>query len=209
MRNPIKKDGSSASIVEEGRVHVVVSLLVGVYRHSSRGFDEQNKLCERMRDLAYQQRFAGGNVTHIQAVHFVAMDELETYRSKLMPSFVLMDAKETLLEITQELQKQDPTANALDALLQTAVLHHTPSDDGWQTTSVQKGRGWLVPIPIGFAPISPVFAKGVMQHARYDYPAQYVESLYGLGEWVFAGVAPLADALWYAKYDNDLYTFTQ
>lgn len=209
-RNPIKKDGTSASIVEEGRVHLVVSLLVGVYRHSRRGFHAQEALCERVRELAYGQRFAGGNVTHIKAVDFVAIDALESCRTKLMPSFVLMDATDTLKQMTQELQEHDPTATALDALLQTATLHHIPNaDNTWQTTSFKKGRGYLVPIPIGFAPISPLFDKGVMQNARHDYPAQYVESVYSLGKWVFAGQVPLADALWYAQYDNDLYTFVQ
>lgn len=208
-RNPIKKDGTSASIVEEGRVHLVVSLLVGVYRPSRRGFDAQDALCERVRELAYGQRFAGGNVTHIKAVNFVDIDGLESCRSKLMPAFVLMDATDTLEQMTQALQATDPTTTALDALIQTATLHHSPSDDGWQTTSPKKGCGYLVPMPIGFASISPLFDKGVMQNARHNYPAQYVESLYSLGRWVFAGQVPLADALWYAHYDNELYTFVQ
>lgn len=218
-RNPILKSGKAASIVEEGRCHLKVSLLIGVYRESRFGIDEDSltKLCEKVKQLAQQQRFAGGSVTRLRQVSFIKTDDLESSKTKLYPAFVLMDAHQDLLDITDELKQHNPDATMLDALIEVATLHHIPSQKNgvihWQTTSVKSGRGWLVPMPIGFQGISQIFAKGDMTNSRNpEYPSQYVESLYSLGKWQFpSSIKDLSQALWYQRYDAEqqLYLVTQ
>lgn len=218
-RNPILKSGKTASIVEEGRCHLKVSLLIGVYRESRFGVDDDVLvgLCEKAKQLAQQQRWAGGSVTRLRQVSFIKTDNLDSSKPKLYPAFVLMEAHQDLLDISDELKQHNPDATMLDALIETATLHHIPNTEHgethWQTTSVKSGRGWLVPMPIGFQGISPIFAKGDMTNSRNpEYPSQYVESLYSLGKWQFPNsIKELSQALWYQRYDAEqsLYLVTQ
>ena len=217
-RNPILKSGKTASIVEEGRCHLKVSLLIGVYRESCFGIDDDvlAALCEKVKQLAQQQRFAGGSVTRLCQVSFIKTDDLDNSKTKLYPAFVLMDAHQDLLDITNELQTANPDATLLEALLETATLHHVPSDEHgtkWTVETVKKGRGWLVPIPVGYQGISPTFDAGEMQNSRNpEYPSQYVEAIYSLGKWVFPySIEKLETAFWYQKHDaeQDLYLVTQ
>lgn len=217
-RNPLLKTGKTAPIIEEGRCHLNVSLLIGVYYDDPLAADEYlDTLCNAVNTLAQQQRFAGGSVVSLKKVSFVKNhhDDISKLKTKLSPAFVLMDAHQELLDITQELQAQDPSKNALDALIETATLHHNPPDnthDSWHTTSIKTGRGWLVPIPVGFMGISAVFDAHTLKNSRNSqYPSQYVEAVYSLGTWQFIHRISPDQALWYQHYEptSSLYLVTQ
>ena len=219
-RNPLKKDGKTASIIEEGRCHLTVSLIIGVYSDSIFFDDEQAEFLQKtVKDLIQQQRIAGGSVMGLhkfEPVSFRKAEYISEFTAKLLPAFVLTDAHDSLQDITAELQANNPDATALDALLETATLHHVPSDEKgstWSVETVKKGRGWLVPIPVGYQGISPTFEAGEMQHSRNpEYPSQYVEAIYSLGKWVFPySIEKLETALWYQKHDaeQNLYLVTQ
>ena len=190
-RNPVAKNGDTRAIIEEGRVHLDVSLLIEVKIENFEALyddDQKNEFVNQMKQKLYQQRIAGGHVLEIGDAKLIPSDASdETLANLLLPAFVLVEAQQDLQEITAELQQQDPNATALDALIETAMLHHHPQEKGhWQTTSVKQGRGWLVPIPLGYQAISPLFAAGKLQEARSnEYQSQFVECIYGLGKWVF------------------------
>jgi CRISPR-associated protein Csy2 len=190
-RNPLSKNGSTRSIIEEGRVHLDVSLLVEVKiedRETLDDADEQQAFAEQMKQKLYQQRVAGGHVVDIESVAlYSASGSNKNLINALLPAFVLVEAPQDLQDITAELQQQDPNATALDALIETAMLHHHPQEkDHWQTTSVKQGRGWLVPLHLGYQAISPLFSAGKVEHARSnEHATQFVECIYGLGKWVF------------------------
>ena len=190
-RNPLAKNGDTRSIIEEGRVHLDVSLIVEVKiedRETLDDINDQEKFINQIRQKLYQQRIAGGQVIEIESVGlYSASESLDDLTQALLPAFVLVEAQQDLQEITAELQQKDPNATALDALVETAMLHHHPQEkDQWQTTSVKQGRGWLVPIPLGYQAISPLFDAGMVEHARSNqHPTQFVECIYGLGKWVF------------------------
>lgn len=221
-RNPILKSGKTASINEEGRCHLRVSLIVGVYAD---GFElEPEKidvLLQTIKIKIQQQRIAGGSVLNLDRfnpVSYVVAESINDFSKPLLPAFILMNAEQDLLDITEQLQQEDREANAMDALINTATMTHEPIGDAqgtidWQTKSSKQGRGWLVPIPIGFQGISELYDTGMMQNVRNpEYPSQYVEAIYGLGKWVFPHrIDDLADALWYQHYDADdaLYLVTQ
>ncbi|MBI0103667.1 type I-F CRISPR-associated protein Csy2 [Gilliamella sp. W8145] len=190
-RNPLAKNGDTRSIIEEGRVHLDVSLIVEVKiedRETLDDVNDQEKFINQIRQKLYQQRIAGGQVIEIESVGlYSASESLDDLTQALLPAFVLVEAQQDLQEITAELQQKDPNATALDALVETAMLHHHPQEkDQWQTTSVKQGRGWLVPIPLGYQAISPLFEAGTVENARSnEHPTQFVECIYGLGKWVF------------------------
>ena len=108
-------------------------------------------------------------------------------------------------------------ATALDALIEVATLHHLPPDakdsKEWRTHSVKSGRGWLVPLPVGYQGIAAPFAAGELAHCRtVDYPSQYVETIYSLGKWVFPFRLPenFQQCFWrYATPQDNLYLITQ
>lgn len=222
-RNPILKSGKTSAIIEEGRCHLRVSLIIGVYSDDIMLEADDLKvenLVNTVKTKVQQQRIASGSVISLdrfEPVTFKPAEEINDFNSALLPAFVLMNAQNDLIDIISDLKQDDPNATALDALLHTATLTHLPIEDNdkteWQVQSVKTGRGWLVPIPIGFQPISQQYEAGEMQNTRNpDYPSQYVETIYGLGKWVFPHrIDDLEKALWYQKYDesNDLYLVTQ
>ena len=190
-RNPVAKNGDTRAIIEEGRVHLDVSLLIEVKIENFEALyddDQKNEFINQMKQKLYQQRIAGGHVLEIGDAKLIPSDASdETLANLLLPAFVLVEAQQDLQEITAELQQKDPNATALNTLIETAMLHHHPQEkEHWQTTSVKQGRGWLVPIPLGYQAISPLFAAGKLQEARSnDHQSQFVECIYGLGKWVF------------------------
>lgn len=190
-RNPLGKNGDTRSIIEEGRVHLDVSLVVEIKiedRETLDDADDKKRFIEQITKKLYQQRIAGGQVIDIESVGlFSASESQDDLIKALLPAFVLIEAQQDLHEITAELQQQDPDVTGLDALVEMAMLHHLPQEkEHWQTTSVKHGRGWLVPIPLGYQAISPLFEPGKVEHARNnEHPAQFVECIYGLGKWVF------------------------
>ncbi len=219
-RNPIKKDGKTASIIEEGKVHLTVSLLVEV-KVTKQSFrylrDNPKTFTDSITNQLLQQRIAGGSVHSIQQVSLFNQSDIDAIKKALLPSFILMDAKDELIDITQELQKSNPHATALDALIDVATLHHVPESDdkgntNWSTKSSKSGRGWLVPIPVGFQGIAAVFEPGQLANCRNpEYPSHYTECIYSLGKWLFPyRLKELTSCFW--RYDNtqpNLYVMTQ
>ncbi|MCO6556111.1 MAG: type I-F CRISPR-associated protein Csy2 [Gilliamella sp.] len=190
-RNPLAKNGSTRSIIEEGRVHLDVSLLIEVRIEDLETLydaEQQKAFIQQMKQKLYQQRIASGHVVSIGDVKLISSDKSDAdLANLLLPAFVLVEAPQDLQDITAELQQQDPNATALDALIETAMLHHHPQEKNhWQTTSVKQGRGWLVPLHLGYQAISPLFSAGKVEHARSnEHATQFVECIYGLGKWVF------------------------
>ncbi|MGC7590913.1 type I-F CRISPR-associated protein Csy2 [Bisgaard Taxon 46] len=247
-RHPMqKKNGewNAPPIIEEGKIHLEVSLLVELHvpdeslflaLNNKRSQEYQDFLQECKHQL-WQQRIAGGSVLDIERVHLFGLHEEKDIPFALIPSFVLMDAKEELIDIHEELKvgsissglkeeyelqefglKINAQATELDALLEVASLHYIADE---RTTgnsnniyySVKQGRGWLVPIPVGYQAISPMFEKGQLQNCRTkQYPSQYVETIYSLGKWVFPFSLPkdLSQCFWrYSAPQNNLYLISQ
>ncbi|MCT6868015.1 MAG: type I-F CRISPR-associated protein Csy2, partial [Gilliamella apicola] len=116
-RNPLAKNGDTRSIIEEGRVHLDVSLIVEVKiedRETLDDVNDQEKFINQIRQKLYQQRIAGGQVIEIESVGlYSASESLDDLTQALLPAFVLVEAQQDLQEITAELQQKDPNATAL------------------------------------------------------------------------------------------------
>ena len=63
MRNPVSKDGSTAGIVEEGRIHLDITLVFLVNLAISRSAEtERQQLAREVKNTVTEMRIAGGSV---------------------------------------------------------------------------------------------------------------------------------------------------
>nr|WP_298891500.1 type I-F CRISPR-associated protein Csy2 [uncultured Acinetobacter sp.] len=213
-RNPIKKDGKTASIIEEGKCHLTMSFVVEVLGTAHLSDEQSHLLVNQTTQWIQQQRIAGGSVhglSKYKPVEFFQSHQLDDVIPSLMPAFVLMDAQDEFSQIIETFQDKHPDATALDALLDVCTIHHIPEatengDVKWSATSAKTGYGWLVPMPIGYQGISECFDAGVMQNVRNpEYPSQYVEAIYGLGKWLYPyhlkANDQISTAFW--RYEHD------
>jgi len=217
-RNPIKRDGKTAAIVEEGKVHLTVTLVLEVSAEAStlqKIYQDQDTFTQAVYSQMMRQRLCGGSIRKIDHIEIeISADNLGF---KLLPAFVLNDASSDLIDITEQMQASNPEATPLDALIETCTLHHLPPEQrsrqkNWYTETVKKDRGWLVPIPVGYQPIAEQIPVGALNNSRApEYPSQYVETIFSLGKWEFPNrIADIADCFWrYEISEGNLYLVSQ
>lgn len=220
-RNPLKKDGGTAAIVEEGKCNLQVSLVVEVCSDDELCEDTIKELTQFISQAIFQQRIAGGSVMAMATtnpVQYFGFEKLCNMAPMFMPAFVLMDASDEFADLIAKSQDKDPSTTPLDVFLDVCTLHHIPKVDEnngtqWHTQSVKTGYGWLVPMPMGYQAISKQFDSGKMANVRNpEYCSQYVEAVYGLGKWVYPHHLTncMQTAFWRQTYDeNGLYLLTQ
>lgn len=226
-RNPVGKDGGAPALVEEGRAHMEISLLIAVRDYFSD--NEGQYLAEDLLQAAYGMRLAGGSPLYREGPRYQASwqaqagtvdDDRESFRKlrrRLLPGFVLVQRGDLLATHLAEMRQNAPASSALDALLDLSRLNFDPvsipATDPAQANEVKweirKKPGWLVPLPIGYAGISPPYAPGEVENARdAATPFRFVESLYSLGEWVSPHrLNDLSQLLWTQETDaaNGIY----
>jgi len=227
-RNPVAKDGSTAAIVEEGRIHLDLSLVLAVHAEDWDTAQQQADIAT-LTELLHGMRVAGGTVqpaapsaTKRNApwlADFTGDDEARqrAFRkvcTRLLPGTALVARDDLIDRRLAELQQITPTANRLDAWLSLSRINwHYDADanDGkgaWRSDR-QKGTGWIVPIPVGYGALGDLHDPGTVANARdATTPFRFVESLYSMGEWI--GPHRLRrpqDLLWYAdsRLDDGLY----
>lgn len=224
-RNPLAKDGGTAAIVEEGRAHMEVSLLFTLL--DTIDSEERQYFAQDLMEIAHTMRLAGGSILpqrtgkRYEAAYLplspsrTEQDQaFSKLRRRLMPGFALVQREDRLAAHLQQIQKKETNANALDALLDITRLNiepnqpnpDNPAEPQW---GIRKHPGWLVPVPVGYAAISPLYQPGDVHNARdEETPFQFVESLYSLGEWVSPHrLTTLQQLLWYRQTDiqNGIY----
>ncbi len=218
-RNPLGKDGTSSAIVEEGRAHLEVSVLFTV--HDSLDLDTQKYFAEDVMEVAHSMRLAGGTILpQRQGKRYqpefipLAQSQIEQdkafrkLRRRLLPGFALVQRQDRLAAHLQQMREKESQANALDALLDLSSLNFEPdlpSPDKPEVKEwgIRKHAGWLVPLPVGYAAISPLYQPGVVSNARdNETPFSFVENLYSLGEWVSPHrITTLKQLLWQQEAD--------
>lgn len=204
-----------------------MSFVVEVLADTQLTTEQQASVIQKTSQWIQQQRMAGGSVrglARFEPVQYFDSSDISAVIPQLLPAFVLMDAQDEFAQIINDVQKDNPDAAPLDALIDVCALHHIPEaqkngDTKWLTTSRKSGHGWLVPMPIGYQGISDRYDAGVMQNVRNpEYPSQYVEAIYSLGKWIYpqrlnriGGEHDIVNAFWRYHYDADdsLYLVTQ
>ena len=142
-RNPVRKDGATAGIVEEGRIHLDISLVFDVSLSSKVADDAaRQQLAQTVADLLATMRIAGGSVIAPHTPHSsrtlqpqlrLEAQEPEQQRKefaqlsrRLLPGFALV-ARDDLLQAHQRTLSQRQTdgqpATALDAWLDLSRIN--------------------------------------------------------------------------------------
>lgn len=221
-----KFEDKASSLVEEGRVHLDITLVIAVRDEFDTDY-ERGQLTSAMLDQVQGMRLAGGSILPLrpppkrhESPYWYGLpegdqrDAFRVLRRRLLPGFALVQRDDLLRGRLAELQAEHPEATALDALLDLcrlnvepgAALPDDPARVEWQ---VRKRPGWLVPLPVGYAGLSELHDPGAVANARDpSVPFRFVESLYSLGEW--AGphrLDSLAALLWHTQADplNGIY----
>ncbi|AWB67286.1 type I-F CRISPR-associated protein Csy2 [Saccharobesus litoralis] len=112
-----EKDGTlkGASIIEEAKMNMTVSLLIPVSGYLGGAQDE---LIQFIKNSCQIQRLAGGTILSVANVDIVDLakeDHLRSVRRKLLPGFVLQDRANYLEEHFLKLKEQNPKVGLLDA----------------------------------------------------------------------------------------------
>jgi len=219
-RNPIDKDGSTAAIVEEGRVHLDLSLVFAVDGEVLAEKQSAENVASQVRVLLGQMRIAGGSVLPSRAPHrrqrpyVVAQTGDEKGRRelfnklklRLLPGFVLVERQDLLEQRLQTLAKENSSITKLDAWLSLARINWRSSPEGGEWSHDRKELGWVVPIPLGYGALDDLHAPGSVVNARDNtIPFRFVESIYGIGQWLSPHRLHQAEQLlWYADSQPDV-----
>jgi CRISPR-associated protein Csy2 len=239
-RNPVDKDGSTAAIVEEGRMHLQITLVLAVSEKRTPGAAAALVPANQAQldDWAMQaghilagMRVAGGSVLPARPVPGkrvrpwmaivpeepgAAEKAFRQWRRQWLPGFALVGRDDLLAKRLQALRSTQPDATLLDAWLHAARFNYAPiaSDGGaplpdgsvrWADPWRPKGSGWVVPIPVGYAALTPqAHAAGTVRNARDPgVPLRFVEAVYSLGEWMGPHrLNSLGQLLWYPDADE-------
>lgn len=224
-RHPVGKDGKPQGIVEEGRVHLEVSLVIGVY-----GVEEEREgeaFSRQVYHKALSMRLAGGSIrsgSHRYVPIYMDMPDtslegeekaFRKFRHRLMPGFTLINRHDLLAEHLSALRQEEPGTNSIEALFDLIRINvdpiiDSPEDPEKVTWHASRSRpGWLVPLPVGYRAISEIYEPGVVRNTRDDdTPFCFVEGVYSLGEWLSPHrIDHPQQMLWYhvAETDSNLY----
>jgi len=219
-RNPLTKEGNTAPIVEEGRMHLTVSLIVECSGMLAAA--DVARFEAEVTGLIQQQRLAGGQVVALHKVSVFADDDNTRLSRKLMrkvlPGFVLADRSLLLKQhyVQQKMTKPDTTM--LDAWLDFAALKYQAMPAGQEAETAENNKvlwqyqpkpasGYLVPITTGYKAISPLYQPGTVANSRDPQsPFCFVESAYGVGQWLSPHrIDNLADVVWRYQHSDGWY----
>ncbi|MDR1228816.1 MAG: type I-F CRISPR-associated protein Csy2 [Azoarcus sp.] len=195
-RNPLDKDGSVAAIIEEGRIHLDITLIFGVDKGVlNLETEERDPMAHRIDELVATMRIAGGTVISATKQRWrpfprieiidEGFDEAERqfrqWRRSWLPGFALVSRDDLLQSRLQKLREKDPALTALDAWLdlsrfnwEPVSIPQTDPETGepkppkieWRNDHDQKRQGWIVPIPVGYGALSDTYPPGSVVNAR-------------------------------------------
>ena len=233
-RNPLTKEANSPAFIEEGRMHMEVTLVIECDFTSNDfdfGTDNTKQDIAQFESYIHNkvliQRLAGGTIQsmrHGRPVEFsqVPEDDNEQFSRKkllsLLPGFVLVNRSELLKEHYQNLRANNPDAELIDAWLDFVALKYRVPPDVKQDNIAENKKivwqriekpasGWLVPITTGFKAISPLYTNSEVANTRdTNTPFRFVESAYTIGQWISPHrIRDLEHLFWRYRAEGDWY----
>ncbi len=228
-RNPVDSAGDTAAIVEEGRIHLDVTLVFGVNGAFAKEDDARRQaIADGIGDIVAGMRIAGGSVftpfrKHRHAKPSLRMVEQDPeaahaqfrrWRRHWLPGFALV-ARDDLLQRRMQRQKAGTSTSKLDAWLdlcrfnwRSRRIETTNETSGETKVRIEwdhdRSEGWIVPIPVGYGALSERFPAGSVRNARdQETSFRFVESLYSIGQWIAPHrLSHPNQLLWYAYSDE-------
>jgi len=172
--------GKAPTFIEEARCHLDVSLLI---EYTGVEKDEESSFLAKVAHLLNSSmKIAGGDILSFSPPLALKIEEgneadLRKLTRKLMPGYAIIERRELMLEAMKNGQ------DAMDALLDYLVIHHTcEQDDSGNVTWISKRKtaGWIVPIATGFHGLTEL---GEAKNQRDENtPHRFAESIVTLGE---------------------------
>ncbi|MET1254828.1 type I-F CRISPR-associated protein Csy2 [Aliikangiella maris] len=210
-RNPLTKEAKSPSFVEEGRMHMTVSLVIGIDEFPDLSELEIQQLEQKVKSFAVTQRLAGGTITGLTSVKIKEIpdgsekqeQQANFWLRTLLPGFALVNRTDLLVEHSKRFAESKTPQ--LDAWLDAASLNFDLDNQ----IKTKPYSGWIKPIAIGFNAISPLYKAGEIAKCRDETtPVQFVENIYSLGEWLSPHrIKKFEDIMWYYQTDLEKGTY--
>jgi len=204
-RNPVDEKGETAAIVEEGRVHLDITLVFAAFWKDTASdiflqdkSEERDRVAKDIAGCVSNMRIAGGSIVSVVPTAQLLSISTDTdqraqdfryWRRQWLPGFSLISRGDLLQTRWEKLQIKNPESTLLDALLDLSRFNYRSEilENGkvkWETDR-KKGSGWIVPIPIGYTALSPLHEPETVRNARdTTIPFRFVESLYSIGQWI-------------------------
>jgi CRISPR-associated protein Csy2 len=217
-RNPLTKEEKPAPFVEEGRMHLTVTLVIECLFDEEddaffEAFDSSAEFIEQIKQVVFTQRLAGGTITAVEKIEFNPEVNRKWFY-QLLPGFALVERSDLLAEHAASLHSDQPEATLLDAWLDFSALKYKAEpvlEEGETLNDSTKAHwhycpkpapGWLVPITTGYRAISEVYQPGEVSNTRDETtPFCFVEAAYTIGQWLSPHrVNDIKDLLW--KYSS-------
>jgi len=192
------------------------------------GEEERRGILEaKISQIIFDMRVAGGSIISenptaqllgIPENHELRAKEFNQLSRQLLPGFALVSRHHLLNEHWQKMKCDQPSASLLDAWLDLSRFNYrvkssNGDDDGvsaerevveWRHDRPE-GSGWIVPIPVGYSALSPLYPAGSVRSSRDAVtPFRFVEALHSIGEWVAPHrLTDVDQLLWYPETDLD------
>lgn len=225
-RNPLTRTGEVAPIMEEGKMHLTVSLVTECKGIIVGGDEGINALANTLKQLSLTQKLAGGIISSLQSVHIDSYSSEEQERifnrrlsRRLLPGFALIDQSSYVHEYKKSNQNKNSEMSLFDAWLDFVSVKFTAEPTlekdeklsektkaSWKYVT-KPNPGYLVPIMTGYKALSPIHEAGGMPNTRDStVPFCFVEAAYGLGEWKSPHrLKNISDALWHYEQKEGWY----
>ncbi len=119
---PSHDKAATPPVIEEGKMNMTVSLLIGCHGNIGNRVDGFRQWLKK---ACLVQRLAGGTIFDIANVNFYTPENSQDVRlitRRLLPGFVLLDRSQYLDDSYQELVKENPEVELLDAWLDFSAL---------------------------------------------------------------------------------------
>lgn len=229
-QRPFNADKPSA-IIEEGRAHLEVTLLIELLDDEPYTEDEYKSLSKKIQELVSGMRIASGALhrapprVEIHDWPETEEDAQKIFRRKRyrwLPGFALVERRDLLSRHLDRLRQKISKTDGLEAMLDLLAMHIEPetpdgSDNNPDLSAEKTGRktdltewvstkrnsGWLVPLPVGYGALSELYEPGYVRNVRdMTVPFRFVESLYSVGQWLSPHrLTSIEQLLWHTESD--------
>ncbi len=218
--------GNPPPVIEEGKMHMNVSLVIECHDFDVGDSEEIRAFEQYIKNLALRHRLAGGRIMKIASAKIETIVDEKGFRKirrRLLPGFVLKERNEYLQEHLKKLQKENSSANMLEAWLDFCSIKYQaepilkPNEELSEKTEAKWNRierankGYLVPLMVGYQAIDKLYEAGEVANTRDStVPFCFVEAIYGIAEWLSPHrMESLEEVLWRYRYEDGYYLTTQ
>ncbi|ASY29990.1 type I-F CRISPR-associated protein Csy2 [Taylorella equigenitalis] len=199
-RNPLKKDGTSPSFVEEAKCNFEVSIVIEV---SGLPVSDNDKLVSRINNSLLGYKVSSGDLLSFKKpfIYSIDLDKYEEVKGllkKLMLGYVLTERKDLIIKRNNEEKRK----NSLDSLLDyLKVFVHEDKDNIKNHFKIESG--WLVPITVGYHGLTTP-EENINECREPKFNHVFCESLVTLGEFKLpTTINNIDDFLWKYAYESE------